>query len=695
MRPGTLNVFFASLTSLKGVGEKIANKLADKIGPYPRDLLFHLPTGLEVRHAVEILAPDLVGQKVTLTVTPHTMKSMPKRHIIQCEAGGVALEIAYFNMQERFIKNIFSIGKPCLVSGTLGVFQGTYQMVHPDFVGSLDKRDIWVGVQPIYSKVGGIGQRNYRRVVDDILSRLPVLPEWIAEAYMEAQHFPTFLESLVRVHHPTALDDIMLPTSAHRRLAFDELCAFQLARKLSTALSEKETAASLMGDTVRMQAFIQHLPFSRTQDQLEVCNKIEARLKSTAPLQALLLGDVGTGKTLVALFALVQAVLSGKQGALLAPTEILAQQHFATFQALLKDMNIEVALLTGSTPMKVRRGLLENLKWGKIHILVGTHALLEPAVCFQDLACVVIDEQHRFGVAQRMRLLQKGKAPHLILMSATPIPRTLLMGLYGDMEVFTLREKPRNNAVIETSLVPSKKMDALIAGVGRKLAAGEKVYWVCPLVEESEAGDEGDGRAPKTDVETRFQALTKDMPGEKIFMLHGRLSSEEKTRIMDEYRACPAGVLVATTVIEVGVDVPEATAIIIENAHNFGLAQLHQLRGRVGRGARPGQCVLLYDAGISETGKKRLDTLKTTHDGFKIAEVDLEMRGGGDLFGTKQSGLPAFFFADLFQHQDLVKESGRQMQQLLKEDPGLKGSMGERMRLVLHLFSYDCGALIV
>jgi ATP-dependent DNA helicase RecG len=701
MRPPLLNPLFATVRSLKGVGPKVEGLLNKLVAPRQEnaharaiDLLWHLPVAVVDRSLSPSIAAARIGELATLEVIVAEHRSggarrgharAPYRVLVEDDAGG-ALELVYFNADPLYLKRLLPVGSRKLVSGKLDSYDGWLQMPHPDHVAALDKESGAAALplhEPVYPLTAGLTNTTLRKAVGEALTRLPALPEWIDAGLLAQKGWPSFAEALARLHAPESEADLLPSSSARIRLAYDELLANQLALALIGARLKRRAGRRLAGTGKLRQAIVAALPFRLTGAQRHALAEIDADLKSQHRMLRLLQGDVGSGKTIVALLAMATTVEAGAQAALMAPTELLARQHLATIGAFGTAAGLRIALLTGRERGRERAEILEALKIGEIDILIGTHALFQEPIVFKDLGLVVIDEQHRFGVHQRLALQAKGSGlgAELLVMTATPIPRTLLLTSYGDMDVSRLDEKPPGRKPIATRTVPLERMDEVIAGLERAVKGGAQLYWVCPLVAESEVLD-------LAAAEERHAALAKRYPG-KVGLVHGKLAGKDKDRVMADFASGALPILVSTTVIEVGVDVPKATIMIIEHAERFGLAQLHQLRGRVGRGAEASSCILLYRQPLSETARERLGVMRRTEDGFVIAEEDLRLRGGGEVLGTRQSGLPAFRIAQLPEHQDLLETARDQARLILARDPELKRPEAETLRLLLYLFERD------
>ena len=684
MRPLSLTPLFAQTTSLPGIGPRLG-KLVEKVaGPLVVDLLWHLPFGLvDRRHAPEI-AQAKAGEIATLTVTvdEHLVPRSPRQpYRIRCSDETGRLGLTFFNGREDYLKKLLPPGEVRVISGRLELYQGELQMTHPDHVVPLEQRDQVLRVEPVYSLTAGLTQRPLQKAIAAAVERAPDLPEWQDAAFVRRQGWDDWRTALRRVHAPDNDGDLSAMNPARARLAFDELLASQLAMALVRHHNRTLAGHATRGDGRLRARVLASLPFALTASQQQAIAEIEADLGKAERMIRLLQGDVGSGKTLVALLAMLICVEAGAQAALMAPTEILARQHHATIAPLAEAAGVKLALLTGRDGQRARRETLAGLADGSIQLVVGTHALVQEDVEFQELALAVVDEQHRFGVHQRMALSSKGHAVDLLVMTATPIPRTLQLAAYGDLDVSKLTEKPAGRQPIDTRTLPLERLGEVAEAVGRQVAAGGRVYWVCPLIEESEEVD-------LANAEERFRALGARFPG-KVGLVHGRLKGAEREATMAAFADGRLSILVATTVIEVGVDVPAATVMVIEHAERFGLAQLHQLRGRVGRGAAKSTCLLLYAAPLGETARARLAIMRESEDGFRIAEEDLRLRGGGELLGTRQSGLPGMRLADFAVHGELLAAARDDARLIVERDPDLQTERGSALRALLYLFRRD------
>ncbi|WP_375420637.1 ATP-dependent DNA helicase RecG [uncultured Sphingomonas sp.] len=683
MRPDILNPLFAEVTALKGIGPSLAKPL-DRLGlARVVDVAFHMPSGWIDRVRREELDPADAGRIVAITLTPREHRGSngrgPKR-VQAADAKGNYVSLVFFGGHPGWAKKLLPLGEARLVCGRLDTYGQELQIVHPEVSETEgDGAEDFRAREPIYPLSEGLSSRRLGQFAQEAIARVPDLPEWIEPGLKAKREWPDWRDALARIHADPA------DKAARERLGYDEVFANQLAMTLVRADTRKRRGRALKGNGRLRDAL--RLPYELTGAQARTVREIEGDLAQEAPMLRLLQGDVGSGKTLVAAMALLIAVEAGAQGALLAPTEILARQHYETLRKTLGGLPLNIAVLTGRDKGRVREATLMGLAAGEIDILIGTHAIFQEAVVYKDLALVVVDEQHRFGVAQRMLLQAKGRAPHLLAMTATPIPRTLTLAQYGEMDVSRLDEMPPGRQPIETRVISEDRLDDVINALGRHLADGGQAYWVCPLVEESEKSDLAAAEARAATLATRF--------GDRVGLVHGRMKPPEKDAVMAAFSAAQVGVLVATTVIEVGVDVPNATLIVIEHADRFGLAQLHQLRGRVGRGSGRSVCLLIRGSALSETSRARLALMRETNDGFRIAEEDLRLRGAGEMLGTRQSGEAAFRIATPDLLHDLLQCAQDDARLLIDRDGGLAGPRGQAARTLLYLFERDAGVALL
>ena len=693
MRPALLNPLFTPVTSLPGIGPKQDQLLRDLLGrdetPRLVDLLLHLPSQVIDRRSRPKIRDAVPGTVVTLEVTvdrhrppPPRNKRVPYLVYASDDTGDVVL--TYFRNPPGFVQKLLPVGAKRFVSGILQIYDGMPQIVHPDRVVDETAFAKLSGIDPVYPLTQGLALGALRRAIAQALAKFPDLPEWISPEVIRRCHFPPIQKALTRIHQPLELTDILPDGPFWSRLAFDELLAGQLALALVRAQLRRPAGHRHAGDGQLRNKIIDALPYALTASQQQALAAIAADLRQPVRMLRLLQGDVGSGKTVVALLAAAAVTEAGKQAALMAPTEILARQHVKTIAPLAERAGMRVAILTGREKGTERRDILSRLQAGEIDLLVGTHALIQDDVLFRALALAVVDEQHRFGVRERLALTDKGEAVDVLVLSATPIPRTLVLTYFGDMDVSELREKPAGRQVVDTRAVPDSRLEDVMDAIGRALHAGKLCYWICPLVAESEA----EGTDHLTNATKRFESLKKRF-GDKVGLVHGQMKGSEKDRVMARFSSHEIGLLVATTVVEVGVDVPAATIMVIENAERFGLAQLHQLRGRIGRGSEASTCLLIYHEPLNDMGRARLKVIRETTDGFRIAEEDLRLRGEGDVLGVRQSGLPGYRIARSDVHAQLIAQARDEALRIMKDSSKLKGERGEALRCLLYLFERD------
>ncbi|PPQ40074.1 ATP-dependent DNA helicase RecG [Rhodoblastus acidophilus] len=688
MRPPLLDPLFASASSLPGIGPKNAQLLDRLLGGLEHgarvlDVLMHLPhDGVDRRNRPTIAqAPVGAVSTIRIRVVEHRPPRAkgPYRVLAEDETGDLTL--VFFRANGGWVEKALPVGATRWVSGLVEMFDYYKQMVHPDRILDEEGLKSLPPVEPVYGLTEGLFPRVMTKAAAGALARLPTLPEWLDAAFVRSNGWPTFAEALRRAHEPQAPADLKPDSKTFARLAYDELLSHQLALRLVRSKAQAVRGRPQPGDGVLRATLIKALPFALTGDQTKALKEIAADLASDKRMLRLLQGDVGSGKTVVALLAMAQAIEAGRQAALMAPTEILARQHFETIKPLAEAAGLTVALATGRDKATERRATLAALASGALNIVVGTHALVQEDFVFRDLGLAVIDEQHRFGVQQRLALGEKNAGVDVLAMTATPIPRSLALAYFGDMDLSALREKPPGRQPITTVTINAERIDEVVAGLGRALKGGARVYWVCPLVAESEDSDLAAAQGRAEDLQKFF--------GDKVGLVHGQMKGRDKDAAMEAFASGATQILVATTVIEVGVNVPEATVMVIEHAERFGLAQLHQLRGRVGRGDRKSSCILLYAGPLGETAKARLEILRETEDGFRIAEEDLKLRGEGEILGVRQSGAPGFRIARLEVHADLLRFARDDAEKLLAADPDLRGERGDSIKLLLYLFERE------
>ncbi|WP_116131968.1 ATP-dependent DNA helicase RecG [Tropicimonas sp. IMCC34043] len=684
-RPPILFPLFAGLESLEGVGPKTAELLAQAGIERPRDLLFTLPhAGVDRRRVDTIRGLELPATAtVEVTVGRHTKalrKGGPYR--VEVEDAATSFQLVFFHARDDFLMRQLPTGQRRLVSGKLELFDGVAQMVHPDHILRPDEASEIPAYEPVYPLTAGVTQKVMAKAARSTLARAPELSDWIDPDLKLREGWPDWHAAVLAAHAPETARDLSPDNPARRRLAYDELFAHQLTLALARSVERRGKGRASVATGALQSKVLAALPYRPTAAQERAIAEIAEDMGGPKRMARLLQGDVGSGKTLVAVQALLVAVEAGGQGVMMAPTEILARQHLASIRPLAESAGVVVEILTGRDKGSERAAKLAALAAGDIHILVGTHAVFQKDVAFHDLRLAVIDEQHRFGVAQRMELGAKGHAVDVLVMTATPIPRSLALAQYGDMDLSMLDEKPPGRMPVKTALVSVARTEEVIARLRKAVAEGRQAYWVCPLVEESEAVD-------MTAAEERFRLLRAALGEGTVGLVHGQMPAAEKDAAMARFVAGETAVLVATTVIEVGVNVPNASIMVIEQAESFGLAQLHQLRGRVGRGDAASTCLLMYRPPLTELARQRLEILRETEDGFRIAEEDLAMRGAGDLIGTAQSGLPRFRIADLERQAGLMQVSQQDARRLLAVDPALESARGQAARVLLWLMEQD------
>jgi len=688
MRPQNLNYILSSIAILKGVGPKL-EKIINKLGIIKNvHFIWNIPNNVIERKYYKNIHDAEINSLVTLNLNiikhePSRFRRQPYR--IKCLCGETNIDLVFFNARHPMMRQMLPVNTNKFISGKLEFFRNNFQITHPTHITDLHDNKLIKNKEPVYNLTQGLNQRIMNKLTDQVLNNLPHLNEWIDEKILIKYNFKSWKETVLNLHNPEN-NEIKEKDKYRRRLAFDELLSHQLAIGIMRNFNQKKKGISIINKNIKLENFIKNIPFKLTNSQNDVIKEILSDLESSNQMIRLLQGDVGSGKTIVALISMLKVVENKFQSALMVPTTILAYQHFENITNLLKKTDVKVLILTGKDKGKERVKKLEEIASGSADIIIGTHSLIQDTVIFKKLGLAIIDEQHRFGVYQRMVFNHKNQKPNILVMSATPIPRTLTLAAYGDMSESRLIEKPIGRKSILTTSLTLNKEKNLIKSVKKKInGTSSKFYWVCPLIEESE---ELDLKA----AEERYKNLNKYFKN-KVLLMHGRLNEQEKEVIMSKFKNEDYKILVSTTVIEVGVDVPSATTIVIEHAERFGLAQLHQLRGRVGRNDIQSYCILLHKDNIGEIAKKRIDIMKNTNDGFQIAEEDLKIRGPGEVLGKKQSGSPSFYLADLSFDSDLLEDTKHIVENILKENPKLENDDGLKLKNLLYLQERDSAIL--
>lgn len=694
MRPDILFPLFADISTVSGVGPRSADLLDKATGRRIRDVVLTPPSGVVERKRLPGISSAVDGDMVILKVhvdthRPGATRRLPYRVFVSDSIGGDTgqLELTFFHARPDYLRRMLPEGAEVVISGKIEHFRGQLQMTHPDYMLPLKDADQIPEFETIYPLTSGLSQKMARKAVIGALAQTPELPEWLDPALVAKNQWPNWLEAIQSLHAPTSKIEAGEDTLHRCRLAYDELLARQLALALVREHTRRKSGRSFKATGEYVQEVRDGAPFKPTGAQSRTFEEIKADLSAPTRMARLLQGDVGAGKTFVAALAAAHVCEAGAQVAIMAPTEILARQHKKSLEQFLAPANLTVEALTGRDKGGQRKAILSGLADGHIDVICGTHALFQEHVEFANLGLAIIDEQHRFGVRDRLRLSQKGQKPDILVMTATPIPRTLALTSYGDMDISKLDEKPLGRKPIDTRIVPVEKMQAVIDGLQRVLDKGEQVYWVCPLVEDSDLID-------LASAEERYRHLVARF-GDRVGLLHGRLKAQEKEAISDAFKRGQYDILVATTVIEVGVDAPGATVMVIEHAERFGLAQLHQLRGRVGRNDKQSSCILLYKGPLGVNSKARLEIMRETEDGFLIAEEDWTLRGSGDLLGARQSGLPAYKLANLDKHKALLETAVTDARLFASTDPNLQSERGRAMLNLLYLFEQDVGVKLM
>ncbi|PHR61843.1 MAG: ATP-dependent DNA helicase RecG [Robiginitomaculum sp.] len=690
MRPDILFPLFADITVIDGIGPRTADLIEKSVGRRVRDVLLTPPSNMVERKRLPNIESAVDGEIATFSVTitehlPGATRKQPYKIMTHDETGNLLL--TFFHARAEYLRRLLPDDSERLISGKVERFRGQTQITHPDYMLPLSDADDIPDFETIYPLTAGLSQKMMRKAITGVFEMVPDMPEWLDSALMASKDWPTWKTALERLHFPASKIEAGGDTMHRQRLAYDELFAKQLALALARENTRAQKGRRFQGSGEYVKEVLASAPFTPTNAQLRAYEEIAVDMDSPNRMARLLQGDVGAGKTFVAALAAAHICQAGAQVAIMAPTEILARQHLKSMTDFLDAPNLTVAALTGRDKGVQREAILRGLKEGHIDVICGTHALFQDGVEFADLGLVIIDEQHRFGVKDRLRLSQKGKNADILVMTATPIPRTLALTSYGDLDISILDEKPAGRKPINTRIVPIEKMDAVVEGLSRAIEKGEQVYWVCPLVEDSDLVD-------LSSVEERFRHLSAIFK-DRVGLLHGKMKAQEKEAISESFKRGGYDILVATTVIEVGVDAPNATIIVIEHAERFGLAQLHQLRGRVGRNDKQSSCILLYKGPLGVSGKARLSIMRETEDGFVIAEEDWNLRGSGDLLGAQQSGLPAYKLADLDKHKHLLEIAMQDARLLASTDSNLQTPRGQAARTLLYLFEQDLGITLM
>ncbi|PPR78425.1 MAG: ATP-dependent DNA helicase RecG [Alphaproteobacteria bacterium MarineAlpha2_Bin1] len=684
-RPEKLFFLFKSVNSLNGVGPRIGNLLKKFLGDRLIDILFHLPVNIIDRTYSSNISLAEPGKIITLelTVGSHIIpknKRLPYR--VNCFDQSGKIDLVFFKSNQKYLKQILPCNKKCIVSGKIETYNGNKQITHPDRIGSIDQLNEIKTIEPVYPLSAGLTQKILNKLVKQITKNIPDLNEWHREEIIIKNSWTSWKESLQISHNPKNYLELKNNFFTRERLAFDELFANQIALSIYRKKIKESVSQGIIGDKSFIKKVIDNTGFKLTNSQFSAINEIISDLSSSSPMIRLLQGDVGSGKTIVSLISMLYVIYAGYQTAIMVPTSLLANQHFKNFLKLTHNLKINISLLTRLTNEKEKKKIHNNLKNGTIDLLVGTHSVFQKNITFKNLAFIVIDEQHRFGVKQRMALSNKSINLNTLFMTATPIPRTLSLTNYGNMEVSKITEKPINKAKIKTFAIPLSKLQSIYERVKYNIDIDLKAFWICPLIDESETLD-------ISNVKKRYEELSKLLPKKNIGLIHGKVPQDDRDKTMKEFLDGDINLLVGTTVIEVGIDIPDANLIIIEHAERFGLAQLHQLRGRVGRGTKDSNCILLYDQPLTQNAHQRIDAMRKTEDGFEIAEKDLILRGPGEILGTRQSGLPDFKIVNLEDHMHLIELANKETNIVDKSDPLLKSIRGEHIRNLLHIFEKE------
>ncbi|AMC12776.1 ATP-dependent DNA helicase RecG [Liberibacter crescens] len=691
MRPSLLDPFFSSISSIPGVGPKLTVLLSKLVTSEKSeetcviDLLFHLPSSVIDRTCHFKISQIPIGKLVTVKGlvihhhVPIVRKNVPYKILIADETGKITL--MFFRGEFQWLKKLFPNGNEVTVTGKIKKINGKLLMIHPQCSVCHTQDANFPLLEPVYLLTAGLSGKVFQKVIATLLSQLSSLPEWLDAIFLQKQNFPSFIDAFKRLHQPRDKADLDLQSPARRRLAYDELLANQIALLLVRQKFKKQVGIPVRVKGDLIHKILKKLPFVPTKSQINAIEDILNDMSNNERMLRMLQGDVGSGKTLVALIAMAAAIEAGGQAVIMVPISVLAQQHYDFIRKSIQDDTIGIEILTGNMNKTKRFEALERIASGKSQIIIGTHALFQDSIQYHNLILVVIDEQQRFGVHQRLKLVDKGISPHILMMTATPIPRTLVLIAFGDMDVSKITEKPVGRKPITTVTIPITKIDKVIDRLNSVLSEGKKAYWICPKIEENDQSFLGSAIQ-------RFEQLSNFLR-KKVGLIHGRMSESDKEAVMAAFKKGDISVLVATTVIEVGVDVSDASIMVIEHAENFGLAQLHQLRGRIGRSEEPSTCILLYCIPLTKHAYSRLSILRKTEDGFRIAEEDLKQRGEGEILGIKQSGVPKFLIANLEIHQDLLEIARKDAYALIKMDPKLKTTRGKAICNLLYLYRYN------
>jgi len=688
LRPEILFPVFRMVTALSGVGPRIGKLIESLAGPNIIDTFWHLPSDIVDRRYSPKISQLKSGDICTVIVevishiSPRS-KKLPYK--VECRDSTGIIIVAFFHARRDYLRAQLPIGELRVLSGKVEKFGSQLQITHPDYITCVDEMDAIKIVEPIYPLTAGLSKKQYSKVISEALKDIPSLDEWIDPHLKVKKGWPSWPDAIAEAHNPRSLGDLEECSLARSRLAYDELFANQITLLLIRKQRKKIKGRTFLGDGRLYQAVINTLPFSLTDSQLGALKEIKDDMISSIKMLRLLQGDVGSGKTIVAILSMLNVIETGSQAAIMVPTEVLARQHFSTIESLLKGTEIKPLLLIGKDKSKLRTQSLKQLKSGVVSLVVGTHALFQDDVIFNDLGIAIIDEQHRFGVHQRLKLSLKGSGVDIMVMTATPIPRTLMLTAFGDMDVSFLENKPKGRQKVDTRALPLNRLRDVIDAVGRSITQGGKVFWVCPLVEDSKLLD-------LSAAQDRFKYLNQLFSG-KVGLIHGRMDGDDKDGAIKDFSFGDIDILVATTIIEVGIDVVDANVIIIEHAERFGLAQLHQLRGRVGRGGDSANCILLYSPPLSKTAYARLTIMRDTDNGFRIAEEDLRLRGAGELLGTRQSGFPIYRIANLTNHSNLLVLAKKDAERVLQIDPELNTHRGKCIKNLLYLFNQDSAVI--